>query len=164
VVVALLSNGYHDEFTATIEALLRAVVDPFPGLSGYTGPGFDPAAITEHPGIYVDPGNVGPVVVTAGGLHGLQVEIPWLTSEGYVVEPDLVPESTDRWLVTIDHSDFDLTFVRGEDGQPSWLRNHLFVGTRIAPLTVPPLLDEPPAHPEVLQAFLGPPGSADPLR
>jgi CubicO group peptidase (beta-lactamase class C family) len=130
VVIALLSNGYHDTFDGTLEAILRAVVDPFPAVSGYAGPGFDPGALDDHVGVYVDAANIGPFAVVRGGAYGLQIVMPGLEAEGYLVDADLVPESTDRWTVTIENAPFDLTFIRDATGRPTWVRNHLFVGTR----------------------------------
>ncbi|MBX2797878.1 MAG: beta-lactamase family protein [Myxococcales bacterium] len=133
VVFSILSNGAGDDHSATVEAILRAVVDPLPAPTGYDR-GFDPVAIADHVGSYSDPNNVGPMEITAGGKFGLQIELPLLPGFGYDVDPDLVPLSTDVWLVFLNGEGFDLTFVRPlGKGPPQYVRNRAFVAERTPP-------------------------------
>ncbi|WP_428263946.1 serine hydrolase domain-containing protein [Haliangium sp.] len=131
VVISILSNGYGDAHTATQDAVLRAVLDPLPAPSDYTGPTFDPERVPELAGRYVDPNVMGEILITEGGEYGLQISIPELEERGYAVTPDLVPLSTHVWLVNIIGFDLDLTFVTNDAGELTpWLRTRQFVGKR----------------------------------
>lgn len=134
VVVAILSNGYHDDFTSTIEAVLRATIDPMPAFTSYHGPVFDPMAVGDQAGTYEDAFNLGEITIdatiTEEGEPSLTIDIPDLTSQGFLVDPVLHPISTDHWTLYINASPLDVTFVRGADGEVAYLRNPLFVGTK----------------------------------
>ena len=130
VSISILSAGYGDTWSDTTEGILRAVIDPLPAASAYTGEPFDPSALGAHIGSYDDPHNVGPIEITAGGAYGLQIAMPLLDAYGYAVDPDLIPISTDLWLVDLGGIVLDLTFIR-EPGSPSaFVRNRAFVGAR----------------------------------
>lgn len=133
VVVAILSNGYHDAFPATIEAVLRATIDPLPALTGYAGPVFDPAQVGDQAGTYEDAFNLGDIVVAVADDDpaSLTIDIPDLTSQGFVVDEVLEPVSTDHWILYVNSAPLDLTFVRDPDGDVAFVRNALFVGTKL---------------------------------
>lgn len=130
VTLSILSNGWGDGWSGTVEGVLRALIDPFPAPTGYAPP-FDPADLARHAGTYTDVHNVGDLVIAEGGAHGLTLSIPLLDAYGYTVEADLEPISTDVWIATIDGEAYDLTFVPDpESGEDRWLRNRVFVGER----------------------------------
>ena len=107
-------------------------------------------------GSYLDPYNVGPIEITAGGAYGLQVSMPLLDLVGYAVAPDLIPATTDVWYVDLNGVLYDLTFIRDPSGGPSpYVRNRSFVGLREATTArgsiptargVSPALPRPPAR------------------
>lgn len=128
VVISILSNGAGDDWHDTTEAILRAVVTPFPDPVPGAGLVVDPTDLDSHVGHYLDPHNVGEVDITAGGEHGLQISMPLLDQYGYSVATDLVPLTTDLWYVIVDGVPYDLTFIRdaGDAGDP-WVRDRAFV-------------------------------------
>ena len=131
VVLSILSAGYGDDWTETTEAVLRAVVDPLPAISDYTGEPFEPDQIDVHVGSYSDDFNFGPIEVMSGGAYGLRVSMPRLEAYGYSVAPDLIPASTDLWYVDLGVGVLDMMFIRDDTGGPSpYVRNRIFVGTR----------------------------------
>ncbi|MEQ1568626.1 MAG: serine hydrolase domain-containing protein [Myxococcota bacterium] len=125
-VIAILSNGYNDEYTATFEAIVRTLEPLLPAAT--YAPTIDKQVVPSLAGSYMDASNLGPIEVTEGGTYGLQIAIPELLD--FDVEPDLVPVTTERWSVTIGNVPFDLTFVPDDTGTYRWVSNHLFVGTR----------------------------------
>jgi CubicO group peptidase (beta-lactamase class C family) len=132
-VVSILSNGYGDQWPATTEALIRAIVDPLPAASTYAGPTFDPSELATHAGQYFDPYNVGEVDVTPGGAYGLQISMPLLDQYGFTVNPDLIPISTDWWVIDLGSYGYvDFNFIRDPaGGQDLYLRNRSFVPWRV---------------------------------
>ncbi len=145
VVISILSNGYGDLWPETTEALIRAVVDPLPPISAYEGPGFDPSKIDAHVGLYSDPFNVGDLIVTSDGAGGLLIDAPLLDAYDFVVDPVLVPGSTDIWYMSLDGAYLELTFVRDPvDGTSRYVRNRSFVAARsddVAARKAPPSRD-----------------------
>jgi CubicO group peptidase (beta-lactamase class C family) len=159
VAIAILSNGYDDRFTATaIEILERLDV---------LGPPVDkpegldlPTEETDHAllaGTFVDP-YAGRIVVW-DDKGSLKIAMPDLAKRGVGVDEDLEPEFTDTYDTTIGGIFSDFTFIPDETGTYRWIRNRIFVGTRVekaaprphrspapvAPLPLPSLaLSEPP--------------------
>lgn len=160
VTISILSNGQGDDWTLTLEGILRAVVDPFPAPTGYTPP-FDPTDLARHAGTYTDVHNLGDLVIAEGGAHGLTLSVPLLDAYGYTVDADLEPISTDVWVATIDGAPFDLTFVSDpETGEDRWLRNRVFVGERDAGAAA----RRAPPDPETVAAALRAPRPGPPPR
>ncbi|MEQ1566692.1 MAG: serine hydrolase domain-containing protein [Myxococcota bacterium] len=140
---SILSSGYGDYWPQTTEALIRTLVDPLPAPSSYTGPALDLTDLGSHVGSYLDPYNVGELTVAAGGTYGLTIDAPVLTDYGLVVDPNLVPGSTDVWYVFVDGEPYDLTFIREPGGgQDRWIRNRAFVAGRAE--AAPPLVPRTP--------------------
>jgi hypothetical protein len=83
---------------------------------------------------------LGDIVVSVDG-DGLAVSIPTLDALGYTVDASMTSYFSGVWAITIDGVPYEVTFVDGPDGTPTWLRDRLFVGTRatasMAPRTTP---------------------------
>lgn len=128
--ISILSNGYGDAFTNSVATAFETLVDlPAPGEAPVDE--IDLAALDEHAGAYLDAWNVGDVTIARDG-DGLTISMPLLDELGYQVDPELVGISTDLWYVYVDGYPYDLTFVDGQDGEPStYLRNRIFVATRV---------------------------------
>ncbi|MEN0062770.1 MAG: serine hydrolase domain-containing protein [Myxococcota bacterium] len=132
-VISILSAGAADSWDETVEDILRATIE-LPEPAAWEGPPFEPERLAGHVGTYVDPYNVGTIEITEGGQFGLQIAMPDLDALGYSVGPDLIPVSTDLWLVDLGGFRLDLSFVRdssgGPDAESTYIRNRSFVGIR----------------------------------
>jgi len=129
VAISILSSAYATGFYDTLEAALQAAADlGEPGEAPeYT---IDTDRFDDHVGSYLDPYNVGEILITRDG-DTLLVEMPVLDSHGYDVAPELVPVGSDLFYVLIDGYYYDLTFIPEEVAGPSiYVRNRSFVGTR----------------------------------
>jgi CubicO group peptidase (beta-lactamase class C family) len=129
--IAILSNGYGDNFGASVAAGLETLADVGPAVA-VDPPDIDTARLADFEGSYQAQSNVGAVVITRDG-DGLRATFPDLDAVGYPYDPVLQPYSTTIWLVTFDGVQYDLTFV-GEEGQPAtWIRNRAFAAVRVPP-------------------------------
>ncbi|MCK6504696.1 beta-lactamase family protein [Myxococcota bacterium] len=148
--ISILDSGYGSYWPAALTAAFEDLAGlPTPTtVPEYT---FDPARLDLHTGTYEDTYGFGEMLVTRGG-DTLFLELPLLTSLGYVVEPELEPISSDLWLVYLDGYPYDLTFLGAQDGgQSRWIRNRAFVGTRFEGKD---LAAAPPDRAAVRQALL----------
>jgi hypothetical protein len=128
--IAICASGYGESFMHSIDVALTTLVD-LPDESAPPEYAFDPAALDDHVGTYTDPYNVGEMIITREG-NGLLVEMPDLEAYDYDVTPELETVSSNIFLLYLDGSAFDLTFVAASEGQPStWVRNRSFVTTRV---------------------------------
>lgn len=126
--IAVLSNGYGDDFTGSVAAAVASLVDVGPA-EPYVAPTVDTSRLDDFVGTYQSQANVGTLVVSRDG-DGLRVSMPLLDGAGYPYDPVLTPYSTTVWLLTLDGVAYDLTFV-GEPGQPTgWIRNRSFTAIR----------------------------------
>lgn len=147
--VSILSNGVGDNFAATLESLVVALRPELDAPSPLPEPEVDVDALPALAGTYVDPANVGDIIVSVeGGV--LTVSIPLLDRYDIPYEPTLTPRSTRVWLVTVDGDVLDLAFIDGPDGV-TYLRNRAFVATREAaksdaPGAAVPAFAPPAAH------------------
>ena len=94
---------------------------------------FDPTKLDDHVGTYSEPwGLVGDMVITRNG-DTLEIELPWMTDNGYEVTPHLLTVSSDLFVLQMDGGNYDLTFFGPDGGGPSeYVRNRGFVTTRVA--------------------------------
>ena len=108
---------------------------------------------------------MGEVVVSTDGT-GLSVSMPDLDAASIPYNPTLTPLSTHVWVVTVQGTDYDLSFYEGDDGE-MWMRNRAFVAYRapddVVVLPLPPTTDRAARLRATLQqARLMP--TPDPLR
>ncbi|MDP2314609.1 MAG: serine hydrolase domain-containing protein [Pseudomonadota bacterium] len=142
--IAILSNGFGDNFNGSVAAAFASLLTlPAPSASppAYT---FDPAGLDAHVGAYLDAYNVGDVTVTREG-DVLYVDMPVLDEYGYTYERALEPIGTDLWILTLDGTPLDLTFLDASDGTDSvYIRNRSFVVTRVGESEPAALAATPP--------------------
>ncbi|NUP09491.1 MAG: beta-lactamase family protein [Polyangiaceae bacterium] len=127
--IAICTSAYGTDFSHSVDAALTSLVDlPPPGRA----PAYevDPSQFVNHVGTYEDPFNVGQVIIAQEG-DTLTISMPDLDEAGFDVDPDLYAISSDIFVVVIDGTQYDFTFVPAEEGGPSqYLRNRSFVATR----------------------------------
>ncbi len=127
--ISILSSGRATDFTHTLDVAVTTLLD----LPSPTAPPefpWDPAGLDDHVGTYLDPFNVGEMIVTRQG-DTLYVELPLLDQLGYAYTTQMDPVSTDIWYVTIDGYPYDLTFRGASPGGSSqYASNRMFVATR----------------------------------
>ena len=135
IAISILSNGYGNDFNATIAttidtvATLPAPVDP-------PGNPMTATAPEKLVGTYVDPG-IGEIIV--GEADGkLTLAIPYLEKTlGVSVGDNLTLALTDVYVAKIAGVDYDFTFIADKAGDYRWIRNRLAVGTRVSPAFAP---------------------------
>ena len=131
VAIAILSNGYDDRFTATaIEILERLDV---------LGPPVEkpaeldlPMEETDHAllaGTFIDP-YAGRIVVW-DDKGALKIAMPDFAKRGVGVDEDLELGFTDTYYTTVAGIASDFTFIPDDTGTYRWIRNRLFVGSRV---------------------------------
>ena len=124
--ISILSNGYGDNFTASLNTAISTLVDlPPPGVRPAL---FDPSQLDALTGTYVDPADLGEIAVTRQG-DALSIEIPALDGAGVPYQRVLTALSTRVWLAQIAGAPRDLAFIDGPDGE-TYLRNRAFVAVR----------------------------------
>jgi CubicO group peptidase (beta-lactamase class C family) len=125
-VISVLVSASYAHPTATIaEAMV---------LSGHFGTGgepdltIDPAAVAQVAGRYIDPWNVGEILLTVkDGV--VQVEAPLLDEYGVYYGRTMTEYTPDNFLWEVDTLTDLVTFVRDE-GVPTYLRSRYYVATR----------------------------------
>ncbi len=136
VAIAILSNGYGDDFGSTVKAAIESL-GVLPEASDF--PDW-PTTPTDHAllaGSYVDPA-IGEIVVTDLG-SSLGVSIPGLVERGYDVGSTLSYGGvTDLYYVEIDGYPWEFSFVADSEGVYRYVRDRRFVGTRQDGVSGPP--------------------------
>lgn len=127
--ISILSNGYGDDFTASVEAAFRTLVTLPAPTSSPEAP-FEPSELDGLTGTYVDPFNVGEVQVSRVG-DVLQLHMPDLVAAGVPYQRAMTRVSTRVWLANIQGTTVALMFVEGPDGE-AYLAHRVFVATRAA--------------------------------
>lgn len=111
------------------EALSVAIgqLAELPAASPFPDPQLERTPLVNHVGSYMDPNNVGMLIVTEedGQLH---IEAPLLERYGYTVAPVLQQTSENNFVMGLNDLYIGVTFVENEQG--AWLRTRYFVGTR----------------------------------
>ena len=128
--VSVLSSGYGTDFSLSIATAVSTLVADLPPVVGEPEFSWEPDRLDLHVGTYDDAYNVGEMIITREG-DTLLIEMPFLEELGYVVAPELVPISSDIWYLDLDGDAYDLTFIGEGQGPSRWVRNRLFVGTRV---------------------------------
>jgi CubicO group peptidase (beta-lactamase class C family) len=124
--VSILANSGED-LTETLRAALRLADLPVPSAPP-PAPTVDPAMLNTLTGTYVDPNNLGTVIVTRTG-NTLQIDCPDLTAAQVLFERALTPISTHVWLASFQGQELDIAFVPGTQGE-MYFRNRAFVAIR----------------------------------
>lgn len=134
--IAILSNGYGDDFGRTVIAAIEAL-DVLPEASDFPDWPTEETDYALLAGTYRDPA-IGDIVVTDEG-DNLGVSIPGLTERGYEVN-DLLAYGgvTNLYYVEIDGYYWEFTFVADSDGVYRYVRDRRFVGTRVDEPSGPP--------------------------
>ncbi len=128
--VVIQSSAYALRFDASIDAALQTLVE-LPPAEPLPEPAFIPARLDAHVGRYADPFLGGALQVFRVG-DGLRVDAPDLAALGYVVDPDLVPISTNQWWMRVNGDGFALDFIADAPGAPSrWVANARVVWQRV---------------------------------
>ncbi len=127
VAVAILSNGYGDDFTTLAVTALEGIADlPTPGeAESILGPPEDVEALA---GTYFDAHALGALTLTWDGTD-LLVDAPDLEAAGFRVGDTLEPYAKDIYFLSVDGADYDLNVYRGEDGA-TYLVNRGFTWAR----------------------------------
>jgi CubicO group peptidase (beta-lactamase class C family) len=148
LVIATLAstNGayYRDALGAALEELLGETPAAMPDLE------IDPDDFGAYLGTYAGPPSVGDFIVTQDGDE-LKVEMPLLDQYDYPYTETLYPQTRDNFVLVLDGSQFGMTFIFDEDGDPArWFRGRYFVGIRDGTTTRSAPLDR-----AGIEAFLG---------
>jgi CubicO group peptidase (beta-lactamase class C family) len=128
--LAICSSGYSTDFKHSVDVAMTTLPTlPAPS----TAPEYlvDPARFDLHVGTYEDVWNLGQVVITRQADQ-LLIDMPDVTLAGYDVVPELYAVSSDFFMVTIDGTWMELTFIpSAPDGASTYIRNRAFVATRV---------------------------------
>jgi hypothetical protein len=128
--VAIVSSGVGIDFAHALDVAMETLAElPAPS----SGPAYvvDPTQFDRHVGSYNDPWSIGDMTITRDG-DNLQIEMAMLEGLGYVVEPTLIPVSSDIFVASIAGSYFELTFIPATAGSDSqYVRNQSFVEVRV---------------------------------
>lgn len=128
--VIITSSGYTTDFDGSVDVAVTTLAD-LPAPSAAPARAVDPSTFDRHVGTYADPYNTGQWIVSREGDE-LHVEAPDLEAYGLTVEPVLEALSSDIFVVTVDGAELDVTFIASEPGGAStYMRNRVFVGTRV---------------------------------
>jgi len=134
--ISILSNGYGDDFSKTLQAALTSLVElPDPS----DGPTYeDVGDLADYVGTWNDPYALGDIVLTTDD-SSLFISIPVLDELEIPYDTTLTPAIKDLFYLTVDGATYDLTFIDGADGTPhQYLRNRSFVGVRTDIITAHP--------------------------
>lgn len=127
--LAITVSGYGTDFSHSVDVAIETLVElPEPVEAPmYT---VDPTQFVRHVGTYSDPFNVGDMIIEdQGGM--LTISMPDLDALGYDVSPELTAISSEIFVVEIDGTPFDLTFIPTTPGGNSvHVRNRSFVCSR----------------------------------
>lgn len=155
--ISILSNGYGDDFTATLVAAIQAVAT----LGAPTEPpDFPPAGdLSVYVGHYTDPYAIGDVLLTYDGT-ALHVEMPAMDAMGITYD-DTVQVPLDDYLVfTVEGYEYAFMAVDASDGtENAYLVNRQFVATRV-PEGAPPSPIPPEGARRVRSSHLLPAGTS----
>jgi len=127
--ISICTSGYGTDFSNSLDAAITTLVDlpqPSENVPSYET---DPEKFDDHVGTYNDANNVGKMVITREG-DKLLVSAPTLVEYEYEVGPELVPVSSDIFIIYLDGEPLDITFVK-EDGHSKFMRNRAFVLTKV---------------------------------
>jgi CubicO group peptidase (beta-lactamase class C family) len=129
--VAICSSTYADSFARSLSTAITTIVD-LPEPSEVPVDEVNPKQFDNHVGVYNDPWMLEGQVIVTREDDALYVEIPTLESSGYDVNSELVPVTSDIFLLGIDDDVYELTFIsETEGGISTYIRNRSMVATRV---------------------------------
>jgi CubicO group peptidase (beta-lactamase class C family) len=105
-----------------------------------TAPSFpiDPATFDSLAGSYQDDFNIGRVIVT-NTTGGLTISLPDVEAAHIPYDPQLVPAAPDNFLLSIQGTQVEITFLRDAAGNPEYIRHRAFVAKRTPTLVAHPV-------------------------
>lgn len=128
--IAICSSAYSTDFSQSLDTAVTTLIDlpePSSNPPEYT---IDPARFDDHTGTYEDPFNVGTLMITRDG-DKLMVDAPDLDEYGLTVTPELTAVSSDIFMIYLDGTPYDITFIKKEgDAKSTYIRQRAFVATR----------------------------------
>ena len=125
--ISILSNGQGDNFQQSVVEAIRLFVElPEPGQAPEVP--FDAAELDMLTGEYVDPNNVGKVIVSREG-DDLVIDMPDVAQAGVPYERALERVSTRVWVANIQGQRLPLSFFDG-DRFEVFMANRAFVATK----------------------------------
>ncbi|HNW81404.1 MAG TPA: serine hydrolase [bacterium] len=128
--LAICSSAYATDFSNSVDAAITTLADlpePSDNPPKYT---VDPARFDDHIGTYEDPFNVGTLVITRDG-DKLMVDAPDLDEYGLTVTPELTAVSSDIFVIYLDGTPYDITFIKADGNTKStYIRQRAFVAKR----------------------------------
>lgn len=137
--ISILSNGVGDDFRESVATAISTLVDlPAPGIE--PAPPFDRSQLDALTGTYVEPAELGEIVVSRQG-DALEVAVPAFDAAGVAYERALTAISTRVWIARVDGAPLEVAFIDGPGGEV-YLRNRALVAVRapggVAPAGVAP--------------------------
>jgi CubicO group peptidase (beta-lactamase class C family) len=132
-VIVVLANTDDAHFYNSIAYALQHYASLPPAVATPADTRVDPATYPDLAGMYQDDFNVGRMNVTATA-SGLTVSMPDLDAAHITYTPALVPYGPDDFGFTVDGIPTELTFLRGTNGKPEYVRTRVFVARRTTTL------------------------------
>jgi CubicO group peptidase (beta-lactamase class C family) len=126
--ISILSNGVGDNFRHSVRTAIEALVTLPPPTTRPVTP-FDSSVLGDLTGTYIDPYEVGEVIVSEVG-DGLQVELPMFDMMNIPYNSIAQPVSTHVWRLVVDGEMYAISFVEGPDGE-QFIWNRGFVAQRV---------------------------------
>ncbi len=128
--LAICSSAYNTDFYHSLDVGITTLAD-LPAPSDGPVLEVDPDEFDRHVGEYNDPWNVGEMIVTREG-DALLVDFPLLTDYGYAFNPELVPITSEIFIVYIGGTALEMTFIPlAPGGVSEYARTRSFVETRV---------------------------------
>ncbi|MGI6393584.1 MAG: serine hydrolase domain-containing protein [bacterium] len=127
--LSICSSGYGTDFSESVDVAVSAFADLPKPSKDVPKHEIDPDKFDSHTGTYNDAFNVGTMIITKEG-NSLLVSAPTLEEYGYKVEKELIPISSDIFILSLDGDLLDITFVK-ENGESKYMRNRIFVLTKV---------------------------------
>lgn len=118
-----------DAYFATSVVAAAQAFGGLPTPTPATDPAQDPAALAQIAGQYDDPHNVGHVVVTVSGST-LSVSMPDVDKAAIPYTPLLTPVGDDSFVLAIQGTQVEITFLKDATNAYTWLRTRPFVAKR----------------------------------
>lgn len=127
--IVITSSGFGTDFSHSVDVAIESLVD-LPQPTEAPVYEVDSSTFGRHVGTYSDPFNVGDVTITQENDQ-LAISMPDLVAAGFNVDPILVAISSEIFVVMIDGTPLDLTFIPSTPGGDStYIRNRIFVASR----------------------------------
>lgn len=153
--MVVLSNGDGAYYTDSLDVALRTLTE-LPAPAEYPDLAVDPATFPTIAGTYLDPYNVGTIIVSVEG-NDVLVSMPDLDALNIDYQPKLTPYAPNNFILSVQGTQLLITFLYDEPTQAKYLRTRAFVGVREEAGPKPPaspLAASPSPSPERIRAAL----------